>query len=76
METAPRLSTISKEALESQLQKSYLKLVEAKTKEYIEKRLQARLVISFDKGKIMSIQDQAIIAGGSVVDFYLQKVLS
>lgn len=63
------------EKKESELQEKYFRYVQSKWKECIEKGLQTRIIINFDNGRVTSIQDQAIIAGSSVLDTYINKVL-
>lgn len=66
---------ISIESIDEEIQKKYKEFVLARWYECITKRLQVRIVINFDSGKVTSIQDQAIIAGSSVLDMYSQKVI-
>jgi len=61
--------------LEDLLQIKYKDFVLARWEECITKRLQTRLVISFEGGKVTSVQDQAIIAGSSVLDIYSKRVV-
>jgi len=60
--------------IKRQLQDIYLEYLAKRTVEIKEKHLTTRLVIDFRRGVINSIQDQAIIAGISSVDFYSSKL--
>lgn len=62
--------------LKSELQSAYLKLLEARAHEYISKKLNGRLVLEIRKGEITNMFDQAVIAGSSAVDFYMDKISS
>ena len=57
------------------LQEKYKEYVLAKWDESIRLKLQTRLVISFNNGYVTGIQDQAIIAGSSILDLYTQRVV-
>lgn len=64
------------EEKEKLLQEKYAKLIQARWKECIDKKLQVRLIINFNDGVITSVQDQAVIMGVSVLDMYTNKVLT
>lgn len=63
------------EETERLLQIKYKEYFLAKWNEAIEKGLKVRLVVDFNKGAVTNIQDQVIIAGSSVLDFYAKKML-
>ena len=55
------------------LQQRYWDYFVKRSNEYKLNGLTGRLVIDFQKGVINGVQDQAIIAGASVVGFYIDK---
>lgn len=61
--------------IKDELQDMYWQLIKTRADEYIDKQLTGRLVIDFQKGRINSVFDQAVIAGVSAVLFYQNKVL-
>ncbi len=61
--------------LKNELQESLWKFIKTRTGEYIENNLSGRLVIDFRKGDITQVFDNAVIAGSTVVDFYLDENL-
>lgn len=74
MEEDNRRLTI--EGLEDKLQEEYKTYITERSNEYMEKKLTGRLVIDFSKGKIQSIQDQAIVAGVSMLMYYSERILT
>ena len=70
-----RTNRISLKEIDDLLQEKFKDFVEARWNECINNRLQTRLIINFDNGRVTSIQDQAIIVGGSVLDIYTKRVL-
>jgi uncharacterized protein YnzC (UPF0291/DUF896 family) len=72
MEKADRVTLEEKE---NQLQAKYKDYFLAKWNEAIKKGLKVRLVVDFNNGSVTNIQDQVIISGSSVLDFYSKKML-
>ena len=65
-----RFNRRSLEDIDKELQKNYKKYISDTWDECTKNGLQVRLIINFDKGRVTSIQNQAIIIGSSVLDFY------
>lgn len=63
------------EETERLLQIKYKEYFLAKWEEAIDKRIKVRLVVDFNNGSVTNIQDQVIISGSSVLDFYTKKLL-
>lgn len=63
------------EETERLLQTKYKEYFLAKWEEAIDKRIKVRLVVDFNNGSVTNIQDQVIISGSSVLDFYTKKLL-
>lgn len=57
------------------LQIKYKDYFLAKWEEALKKGLKVRLVVDFNNGAVTNIQDQVIISGSSVLDFYTKKML-
>jgi hypothetical protein len=70
-----RTNRISLKEIDDLLQEKFKEFVDSRWNECIKNRLQTRLIINFDNGRVTSIQDQAIIVGGSVLDIYTKRVL-
>lgn len=60
--------------LKDELQKTYLSYFRERSQEMMDKCLSGRLVIDFRQGKIEKIYDQAIVSGGTMLDFYSEKI--
>ena len=60
--------------LKNELQETYWKFITQRTKEYIENSLSGRIVIELRKGEIQQIYDQAVIAGSTAANYYLDDV--
>jgi hypothetical protein len=60
--------------IKTELQDVYWQFIKKRAEEYGKRQLTGRLVIDFQKGKVNSIFDQAVVAGASSVLFYLDKI--
>jgi len=58
-----------------QLQAYYWQFVQLRQKEIFEKKLTARITIEFSAGNITQVYDNIAIAGISVLDYYVGKML-
>lgn len=62
--------------LKQSLQANYKRLIELKMQESISKGLTKQLIINFNRGEIDNIREGNIIAGATVVDFYMSAVVN
>jgi len=60
--------------LESKLQETYWEFIMKRSREYMDKKLNGRLVIDFRGGIVNGLQDQALIAGMTALNFGLDKL--
>jgi len=70
-----KTNRVSLNDLDEQLQEKFKEYVLSRWGECVKNRLQTRIIINFDNGRVSSIQDQSIIVGGSVLDIYSRRVL-
>lgn len=59
--------------IKSELEKLYWDYMKARWKECMDKRLKVRLVIDFNNGQVMSIQNQEILAGATLISYALDN---
>lgn len=60
---------------EQKLEDTSWEYVKLRAKEIKEGNLTVRLVLDFQKGQLNAIQDQAIIAGSSTFNLYMDKLI-
>ncbi len=70
-----KINRVSIASVEDLLQQKFKEFVEARWNECIKNKLQTRLIINFDSGRVTSIQDQSIIVGVSVLDIYSKRMV-
>jgi len=57
--------------LENELQNTYWEYIQSRWKECIDKKLKVRVVIDFANGYVVSIQNQEILAGTTLMSYAL-----